>query len=79
MKSILRLDLTAVLALTSLFVSGLMTDIPLATASEKTKVVIVMGESQIKSNLSGAREAAIADCLAAAVKNAAIGELPCPC
>jgi hypothetical protein len=78
MNSILRLKLSVFIALASFLFSSLIIDITLAAAADKKKAIIVMGESQVKSNLTGAREAAVADCLKTAVESAAIGELAVP-
>lgn len=73
-----RLFRTAALISAGLFIFILIAGILPVAAADKTKAVIAIGESQIKSNLAGAREAAVADGLKSAVEAAAISELPLP-
>jgi hypothetical protein len=78
MKQMPRLFRTAALISAGLFIFILIAGILPVAAADKTKAVIAIGESQIKSNLAGAREAAVADGLKSAVEAAAISELPLP-
>ncbi len=78
MKQMPRLCRTAAKISAGLFIFILIAGIPPAAAADKTKAVIAIGESQVKSNLAGAREAAVADGIKSAVEAAAISELPLP-
>jgi hypothetical protein len=78
MKQMPRLFRTAALISAGLFIFILIAGILPVAAADKTKAVIAIGESQIKSNPAGAREAAVADGLKSAVEAAAISELPLP-
>ncbi len=78
MKQIPHFFRTAVIVSAGFFVFALISGTRPAGAEEKTKAIIAMGESPVKSNLGGAREAAVGDCLKSAVEIAAIGELPIP-
>lgn len=78
MNPIHRLITAAIVVSAFFFASGLIAGGPSSAAADKTKAVIAMGESQIKPNLTSAREAAVTDGLKAAVENAAISEIPLP-